>query len=75
MIGEKEFFRKRVFGGFNRDDVIKYISELAQERNAAIEAKEKAEKKARVLAEEVKRLREETGNTSSAKITIKKRKE
>ena len=52
MKGEKEFFRKRFFGGFNRDDVIKYIAKIAQERNEAITAKEKAEKEAKTLAEQ-----------------------
>jgi len=59
--GEKEFFRKRFFGGFNRDDVINYIARLAEERNEALAAKEKAEKKARALAIDLKKLREELG--------------
>jgi len=59
MKGEKEFFRKRFFGGFNRNDVIKYIAKIAEERNEAIAAKEKAEKNARALAEEIKKLRGE----------------
>ena len=75
MKGEKEFFRKKVFGGFNRDDVIKYITGLAEERNEALEAKEKAEKKARALAEEIKKLREEAGKPTPSKIKIKKRKD
>ena len=43
MAGEVEFFRKRFFGGFNRKDVVKYISKLSQERNDWREAKEKAD--------------------------------
>jgi hypothetical protein len=50
MKGEIEFFRKRFFGGFNRDDVVKYISKLAQERNESRIALERAEKDARNLA-------------------------
>jgi len=75
VTGEKEFFRKRFFGGFNRDDVIKYITKLAEERNDALAAKEKAERKARALAEEVQKLRMEAGITPPAKIKIRKRKE
>jgi len=72
MEGEKEFFRKRFFGGFNREDVIKYITGLANERNEAIEAKEKAEKKARALAEEVKKLRAGQNKNPVTRIKIKK---
>jgi len=60
MKGEKEFFRKRFFGGFNREDVIKYIAKMADERNEALAAQEKAESKAQELAEELKNLREGT---------------
>jgi len=60
MVGEKVFFRKRFFGGFNRDDVIKYIAKIAEERNEAVVAKEKAEKDAQILAAELKKLREES---------------
>ena len=59
MKGEKEYFRKKVFGGFNRDDVIKYIARIADERNEAIAAKEKAQKDAKALADEIKQLREQ----------------
>ena len=68
MSGEKEFFRKRFFGGFNREDVIKYIAGLAEERNEALAAKERAEKKARTLAEEVKKLRGETASIRSEPV-------
>ena len=57
MQGEKEFFRKRFFGGFNREDVVRYIARIAQERNEAIEEKEKAESKVFALEEELQRLR------------------
>ena len=52
MEGEKEFFRKRVFGGFNRDDVIKYISKIAEERNDALKDKKKAEQEKQSLLKE-----------------------
>jgi len=69
MKGEKEFFRKRFFGGFNRNDVIKYIAKIAEERNAAIAAKEKAEKELRELTVEVEKLRKE--NSASEKFVSK----
>jgi len=62
MKGEKEFFRKKLIGGFNREDVVKYLAKLAKERNEAIEAQEKAEDDAKEMAEEVKMLRDEIKN-------------
>ena len=59
MKGEKEFFRKRFFGGFNREDVVKYIAKIANERNDALAAQEKAESEALGLTEEMRVLREE----------------
>ena len=60
MTGESNFFRKRFFGGFNKEDVVDYIAELAQERNDLAKAKEKAEKEIQALAHEVESLRLET---------------
>ena len=59
MKGEKEFFRKRFFGGFNRDDVIKYIAKIAEERNEAFAARDNAEKELRAITLEMEKLREE----------------
>ena len=53
MSGEKEFFRKRFFGGFNRDDVIKYITRIADERNEAVAARQKALKEIQTLKDEL----------------------
>jgi len=57
MMGEKEFFRKRFFGGFNRQDVINYIAKIADERNTAIAEKEKIENELISLKEELNELR------------------
>ena len=57
MSGEVKFFRKRFFGGFNRDDVVKYISKLAQERNEYKSAREAAEAQTKAMTEEVEPLR------------------
>ena len=70
MKGEKEFFRKRFFGGFNRNDVIKYIAKIAEERNVAIAAKDKAEKEVRELTAEVEKLRKETKAPEEVKMQV-----
>ena len=57
MSGELNYFRKRFFGGFNRQDVIDYVSKLAQERNELRIAKEKTEQELQALAEETASLR------------------
>ena len=60
MTGDSNYFRKRVFGGFNRQDVVNYITELAKERNVSEAGKDKAEKDARELAAEVAALRRDS---------------
>jgi chromosome segregation ATPase len=60
MTGEINFFRKRFLGGFNREDVVSYISKLAQERNENREARAIAEEDARTLADEAEALRQKT---------------
>ena len=59
MTGEIEFFRKRFVGGFNRQDVVNYISKLAQERNDYREAKEKADQDIHALNDYIAALRVE----------------
>ena len=59
MKGEVEFFRKKFIGGFNRKDVVSYITKLANERNESRDGKEKAEADSRTLAAEVTSLRAE----------------
>jgi len=58
MTEDISYFRKRFLGGFNREDVIKYIKKLAQERNELREAKEAADEEARAISREVSPLRE-----------------
>ena len=57
MTGEIEFFRKRFVGGFNRQDVVNYISKLAQERNEWREAKEKSDQDVQAFTDEIAMLR------------------
>lgn len=59
MTGEIEFFRKRFVGGFNRQDVVNYISKLAKERNEWYTAKENAEKEAEKAAQNTQSLNNE----------------
>ena len=40
-MSEMNGFKRRVFGGFDRRDVVKYIEELASERNALLKENEK----------------------------------
>ena len=61
MAGEVNFFRKRFFGGFNREDVVGYIAKLSQERNALEAAKVKAENEVLTLKREIEELRIESG--------------
>ena len=71
MAGEINYFRKRFFGGFNREDVVEYIAKLARERNEFSAAKDKAVQDARVLAGEVATLRNELEETRQAMIKYK----
>ena len=67
MEGEKEFFRKRFFGGFNREDVIKYIAKIANERNEALAAQEKAEKELNEARTAQEKAEKELDETRTAK--------
>jgi len=59
MEGEIKFFRKRFIGGFNRQDVIEYVAGLSMERDEYIAAKERAERYAQMLSEEIVALKHE----------------
>jgi len=51
MTGEVLYFRKRFIGGFNRDDVVAYISKISTERNEALAAKEEYQARVEKLNE------------------------
>jgi len=59
MEGEIKFFRKRFIGGFNRQDVIDYIANLAQERDRNLALKEKADQEAKDLEATIESLKRE----------------
>ena len=63
MTGDSNYFRKRFLGGFNKADVVEYITELARERNELEAAKDKAEREAQSLANEVMALRRDAEET------------
>ena len=63
MTGESNYFRKSFIGGFNREDVVDYITELARERNELAEAKAKAESDVQRLTHEIEILHAETEQT------------
>jgi len=51
VAGEIIHFRKRFIGGFNRDDVVAYITKISNERNEALEEKEEYQAKIEKLNE------------------------
>jgi len=57
MTGEISYFRKRFFGGFNKQDVVDYIVKMAQERNGLEDEKNKITKDVQLFADEVSSLR------------------
>ena len=71
MNGEVYPFRKKLFGGFNQQDVIDYVAKLAEERNAQSAAKEKAQSELQELTAEKEKtsreLREVTAERDEAK--------
>ena len=58
--GEKGNFKGRVFGGFNRHDVIDYIETLADERNRLARENERLRGQLEALEERLAREPEET---------------
>lgn len=61
MRGEIVRFRRKFFGGFNRDDVAAYIAKLAEERNEGLAAAESAQSEIQRLKSEVSRLKKKLG--------------
>lgn len=57
MTGEIKFFRKRFIGGFNRQDVVEFIADLARERDENLALKEKAQQNLQDLLAEMEALK------------------
>lgn len=64
------YFRKSAFGGFNRDDVMCYISELKLKCESQ---KEQCEENVAELDEEVKRLKTELEEKEQELISLRKK--
>jgi len=59
MDGEVNFFRKKFIGGFNRQDVVEYVTKLAKERNEMSAERDKALQSLRALEAETAAVRTE----------------
>ena len=66
MTGEIKSFRKQLFGGFDRKEVMGYIAQLSQERNVLGKAKLEAESALSKLADEIERLNSELEEANAA---------
>ena len=65
MIGEIEYIRKQVFGGFNRTDVVNYVAKLTKERNDEREASNIAKRELADLTDEMAKLKLELEETKT----------
>jgi uncharacterized coiled-coil DUF342 family protein len=65
-------FRTCLFGGFSKDDVIKYILKLAQERNESADAKDDLVKNVQSFRDTVTKLLEEVVDVRHEIEEIKK---
>lgn len=73
MIGDIRHFRRRVFGGFDTSDVMKYIEELAGQRNKYKMTGDKLEAELKNLNAEIKRLQSELDSADKRIMDIKVR--
>jgi chromosome segregation ATPase len=71
MGNDIRYFKRKIFGGFDSHDVIKYIEELAGQRNKYKYLGEKLEKELAVLNAELKRLQDELANADRRFLTYK----
>ncbi len=59
MSGDIRRFRRRLFGGFDTTDVMRYIQELAAQRNTYKQTGDRLEKELILLNNEIRRLQSE----------------
>jgi chromosome segregation ATPase len=71
MSNDIRYFKRKIFGGFDSHDVIKYIEELAGQRNKYKYLGEKLEKELAELNGELKRLQDELANADKRFLTYK----
>ena len=70
MTGESSYFRKRFFGGFNREDVVEYISKVAKERNELATELEKANKDMQALRDEIQATADENATLKRESVRV-----
>ncbi len=71
MNGEIRHFRRKLFGGFDNRDVMRYIEELAGQRNRYKMTGDRLEDELRDLNAEIKRLQNELDDTERRITAIK----
>lgn len=71
MNGDVRHFRRKLFGGFDTHDVMRYIEELAGQRNKYKMTGDKMEHELRGLNAEIKRLQSELDDTERRITDIK----
>ncbi len=71
MSGDIRHFRRRLFGGFDENDVMRYIEELAGQRNKYKMTGDKLEQELRDLSYELKRLQGELDEADRRIMDIK----
>jgi chromosome segregation ATPase len=71
MSGDIRHFRRRLFGGFDENDVMRYIEELAGQRNKYKMSGDKLEQELRDLTYELKRLQGELDEADRRIMDIK----
>jgi chromosome segregation ATPase len=71
MNGDVRHFRRKVFGGFDSRDVMRYIEELAGQRNRYKMTGEKLESELKSLNAEIKKLQSELDDTERRITDIK----
>ena len=71
MSGDIRHFRRRVFGGFDENDVMRYIEELAGQRNKYKLNGDRLEQDLKALQFELKRLQSELDNADRRIMDIK----
>ena len=71
MSGDIRHFRRRVFGGFDENDVMRYIEELAGQRNKYKLTGDRLEQDFKALQFELKRLQGELDNADRRIMELK----
>jgi chromosome segregation ATPase len=73
MSGDIRHFRRRLFGGFDENDVMRYIEELAGQRNKFKLTGDRLEQELKTLQNELKRLQTELDDADRRIMDIKVR--